>query len=170
MTLMTLLALREERLPQPALAVGICPWTDIGGRGASLTCNNRYDLVQGDMAIQFGKWLRGDRAYTREELSPIYHDFNGWALIYLQGGGKEVLIDMIRDFANALVEQGCDVMLDVWEHMTHDFQANGETIPESKEALERIKQAIADRTGQEGAALFTVGLRTEVATASRKSN
>lgn len=170
LTLMTLLALREEKLPQPALAVGICPWTDIGGRGASLTCNNRYDLVQGDMAIQFGKWLRGDRAYTREELSPIYHDFRGLASIYLQGGGKEVLIDMIRDFANTLVEQGCDVTLDVWEHMTHDFQANGETIPESKEALERIKQVIAHRTGQEGATLFTAGLRTEVATASRKSN
>ena len=61
-------------------------------------------------------------------------------------------------------------MLDVWEHMTHDFQAHGETFPESKEALERIKQAISYRTGQEGGAPFTAGLRTEVAAASRKTN
>jgi len=55
------------------------------------------------------------------------------------------------------------VMLDVWEIMAHDFQAHGETIPESKEALERIKQAIFYRTGQGGSA-FAAGLRTEVAT------
>jgi acetyl esterase/lipase len=163
LTLITLFALREARLPQPALAVGLCPWTDIGERGASLTSNNRYDLLQGYMAIQFGKWLLGDGPYTPEELSPIYHDFRGLAPIYLQGGGKEILIDMIRDFANILVEQGCDVMLDVWENMAHDFQANGETIPESKEALERIKQAIFYRAGQGGSA-FAAGLRTEVAT------
>jgi acetyl esterase/lipase len=169
LTLMTLLALREARLPQPALAVGICPWTDIGRRGASLTSNNRYDLLQGYMVIQFGKSFVGDGPYTREELSPIYQDFRGLAPIYLQGGGKEILIDMIRDFANVLVEQGCDVMLDVWEHMTHDFQAHGATIPESKEALERIKQAIAYRTGQEGGSPFASGLRTEVAAAPRKT-
>ena len=135
-------------------------------RGASLSSNNRYDFVQGSMAIQFGQWLRGHGPNTSDDLSPIYHDFRGLAPIYRQGGGKEVLIDMIRDFANTLIEQGCDVMLDVWEHMPHDFQANGETIPESKEALERIKQAIAYRTGQECTAPFIAGLRTEVVAAS----
>ncbi len=167
LTLMTLVALREAALPQPALAVGLCPWTDIGARGASLNGNDRYDVVQGYMAIQFGEWLLGPGPYSREALSPIHQDFRGLAPVYLQGGGKEVLIDMIRDFANALVEQGCDVLLDVWRHMTHDFQANGETLPESSEALQRIRAAIAYRTGQDGAIPFAAGQRTEIASLPR---
>jgi acetyl esterase/lipase len=169
LTLMTLRALRDAGLPQPALAVGLCPWTDIGERGVSLTANNRYDLMQGYMAIPFGKWLLGNGPYSRKDLSPVYQQFRGLAPVYLQGGGKEVLIDQIRDFANVLVEQGCDVMLDVWKHMTHDFQGYGQTLPESKEALERIREAIAYRSGQESAAPFAAGLRTEIAGAPQKT-
>lgn len=150
LTLMTLIALRDAGLPQPALAIGLCPWTDIGARGDSLFGNDRYDLVQGYMTLQFGEWLKGNCAYSREELSPMNQDFRGLAPIYLQGGGREILIDMIRDFAARLKEQGCDVMLDVWSHMTHNFHAHGATRPESLEALERIRLAIDYRTNPDG--------------------
>ncbi|HCQ64222.1 MAG TPA: hypothetical protein DIU07_03170 [Rhodobacteraceae bacterium] len=59
------------------------------------------------MATRFGEWLTGDRvAETRAALSPIRHDFADLASLYLQGGGKEVLIDMIRDFAHRRRRQG----------------------------------------------------------------
>ena len=161
LALMTLIALRDAGLPQPALALGLCPWTDIGARGASLTANDRYDLVQGWMAVRFGEWLRGTGGATREQLSPIHQDFAGLAPLYLQGGGKEVLIDMIRDFARVAEAQGADVMLDVWEHMTHDFQANGATLPESAEALVRLRDVIRTHT-EPGAPDFAACARTEV--------
>jgi acetyl esterase/lipase len=147
LVLMTLVALRDAGLPQPALAVGLCPWTDIGERGVSLIDNNKFDLVQGYMAVKFGEWLKGPTGFTREQLSPIHQDFRGLAPIYLQGGGKEMLIDMIRDFAATVRDQGCDIMLDVWEHMTHDFQANGHTLPESREAPQRLAEAINSYAG-----------------------
>jgi epsilon-lactone hydrolase len=143
LTLMLLVALRDAGLPQPALAVGLCPWTDIGERGRSLYANDPYDCVQGYMAVRFGEWLVGSTGYSREALSPIYQSYAGLAPIYLQGGGREVLIDMIRDFARVLVNQGCEAMLDVWSEMTHDFQAHGLTRPESAAAIGRIKAAIA---------------------------
>jgi epsilon-lactone hydrolase len=146
LTLMTLVALQDVSLPQPALAIGLCPWTDIGARGASLHANDRYDLVQGYMALRFGEWLQGSGGYSREELSPIHKNYAGLAPIYLQGGGRESLIDMIRDFARVVADQGCEVTLDVWPEMTHNFQANGLTRIESAEAIKRIRVAIAKYT------------------------
>ncbi len=150
LTLMLLVGAARLGLPQPALAVGLCPWTDIGDRGDSLRDNDRYDLVQGYMAIKFGEWLQGGGPCTREELSPIWQDYSGLAPIYMQGGGKEVLIDMIRDFAAVLRSQNADAVLHEWEHMTHNFQANGDTLPESRDALARIARAIRHCTTNGG--------------------
>ena len=148
LTLMTLVALREAGLPQPALAIGLCPWTDIGARGESLHGNDRYDVVQGYMALRFGEWLVGATGATREALSPIHQNFSGLAPIYLQGGGRECLIDMIRDFAKIVSDQGCEVTLDVWPQMVHDFQSHGLTRPESAQAIARVKAAIERYVGQ----------------------
>jgi acetyl esterase/lipase len=135
-------ALRDARLPQPALAIGICPWTDIGRRGASLFGHDRYDWVQGYMALKFGEWLKGDTQISDAELSPICCNFRGLAPIYLQAGGREILFDMICDFETTVREQGADVTLDVWANMTHDFQGFGSFLPESQEALERLGMMI----------------------------
>lgn len=141
--LMLLARLRDLSLPQPALAIGLSPWTDTGRRGASQFGNDRYDLVQGYMTQRFAEWLRGSRGFSDVELSPIYRDFHGTAPIYLQAGGKEILVDMIRDFAQTLRAQGAPVRLDVWPHMTHEFHAYGEHLPESRQALGRMRQSIA---------------------------
>jgi len=140
--LMTISKLRGMGLPQPALGIGISPWTDTRPRGASLFGNDRYDLVQGYMTQIFAEWLKGKTGSTDAELSPIDQDFRGLAPLYLQAGGKEILVDMIRDFAKVTQTQGATIRLDVWEHMTHEFQILGESLPESHEALQRISAAI----------------------------
>ena len=146
LALMTLIEARKAGLPQPALCIGLCPWTDIGERGASFYGNDRFDLVQGWMALKFAEWLKGG-GFGKEELSPIHQDLTGLAPLYLQGGGKEVLIDMIRDFDRAVRDQGGEARLDVWEHMTHNFQEYALSLPESREALARIAEAVALHTG-----------------------
>lgn len=162
LVLMLLLKLRAERLTQPALAIGLSPWTDIGRRGESQFGNDRYDMVQGYQTLQFGEWLKGDTGLSDAELSPIHHDFRGLAPIYLQAGGKEILVDMIRDFARTLEGQGAQVRLDVWEHMTHEFHAYGDHLPESRVALEFIGEAIAWAAQVEGTPAFPGGPQTEV--------
>lgn len=142
LTLQLLLALRDQKLPQPALAIGLCPWTHVGDAGESLHTNNQFDLVQGEMALQFGKWLIGDTDYSEEELSPLCQDLTGIAPLYLQAGQKEILHDMIVEFAKYAQINEAEVMLDTWPDMTHNFQANGRTMPQSSEALDRIEQAI----------------------------
>jgi epsilon-lactone hydrolase len=162
LVLMSLLKLRQEQLPQPALAIGLSPWTDIGRRGESQFGNDRYDMVQGYQTLQFATWLKGNSTFTDTELSPIYQDYRGLAPIYLQAGGKEILVDMIRDFAKAIEKQGSRVRLDIWEHMTHEFHGYGEHLPESREALECIRRAIAWAQQSEGQQSFSTTAQTEV--------
>lgn len=147
LTLMLLLELKKRGLPQPALAVGISPWTDVSARGPSFYNNDRYDTVQSWMALQFGTWYRGGTTLSNEELSPTSGNFTGVAPIYLQAGDKEILVDMIRDFASIVAGQGTDVRLDVWPHMTHEFQAYGSMLKESREALQRFSDEVDTRLG-----------------------
>ncbi len=142
MALMLLQTLKERSLEQPGLCVGLCPWTDIGDRGASLRDNDRFDLVQGWMALQFGKWLDPNDTFGRETLSPIYHDFTGLAPIYLQAGGREVLHDMIAEFAEVQKTRGANVTLDVWPDMPHNFHAFDRLKLSSVEALEKLVKSI----------------------------
>lgn len=158
MALMLLQSLRAEGLPQPALCIGLCPWTDIGERGASLHGNDRYDLVQGWMALQFGEWLDPQGTFGREVLSPIDHDYKGLAPIYLQAGGREILRDMIIDFARRQLAMGADVLLDLWDDMPHDFQAMDSDRRSSTEALARIRDAVLWHTAGQGA--FGAGPRS----------
>lgn len=149
LALMLLQRLKSEGLPQPALCIGLCPWTDIGARGNSLFSNDRYDLVQGWMALQFGKWLDPNDKYGRNELSPIERDYSGLAPLYLQTGGREILHDMICDFTNVQTANGASVVLDTWPDMPHNFQAYDSMKQSSTEALIRICEAIYAHTGED---------------------
>ena len=98
-----------------------------------------------------------------QALSPIEQDFTGLAPVYLQAGGREILHDMIRDFALKLASDARHVTLDVWPEMTHVFQAHGLTLPESREALERIAAALArhvDGTGEDLAEIPATNVRS----------
>lgn len=142
LVLMLLLALKEQNLPQPAIAICLSLWTDIGERGKSFYGNDKYDLVQGYMAKQFGHWLQGNNNPVAKSLSPIYQDFSNLAPIYIQAGQKEVLFDMINEFATKLKTQNINITLDTWPQMTHNFQFHGNTHPDSKDAFNRIQKAI----------------------------
>ena len=148
LALMTLTKLTQAHLPKPALTLGLSPWTDIGRRGKSQFGNDRFDLVQGNMTLQFAAWLKGGQALSDEELSPIHQDFKDLGPIYLQAGGKEILVDMIRDFAAELATRGAQVRLDTWEHMMHEFQTYGDYLPESRDALNRLRECIAWALGK----------------------
>jgi acetyl esterase/lipase len=146
LTLALLLALRRDGLPQPLLAYGLCPWTDVGNSGASMTSNAAEDWVHPRMAAAWAKQLCAGGADPRDPLvSPLHADLRGLAPIYLQAGGAEILLDMIRDFHARAQAQGADVALDVWEHMPHDFQAYGDLVPDARQALQRFREKLDER-------------------------
>lgn len=137
-----LLKIREAGTPMPAAAVALCPWTDVGNSGASMTNNEPYDWVEKRMAETWAKWFLAGRSHQDPLISPINADLRNLPPIYLQAGGKEILFDMIKAFDDLGVAQGINIKMDVWDTMNHDFQAYGDIIPESKEALSRISKFV----------------------------
>lgn len=137
--------LRQEGLPMPAAAVCLSPWTDLANGGASMAANAPYDLIGPDMVARWAAWYAKGRDPKDPELSPQYADTAGFPPIYVQAGGSEILIDMIRAYAEKAKREGADVTLEVWEHMIHNFQAFGDRQEESEKALYRIRDFIAAR-------------------------
>jgi acetyl esterase/lipase len=133
-----LLELRDSQRPLPKLAVGLCPWTDIGNSGESIDANECFDTLDRSMIETGAKWLVGDDSPHNPRISPIHADLRGLPEIYLQAGGREIFIDMIRSFYEKAKSQGADIELDVWESMNHVFQAYGDQLPEAREAMQRI--------------------------------
>lgn len=137
-----LLMLRSTNLPMPAAAVGLCPWTDVGNSGDSMETNERFDWVEKRMAEKWARWFLNGRSDQEALISPVHADLTGLPPIYLQAGGKEILIDMIREFHEAARRQGAEIRLDVWDTMTHDFQAYVDLLEEARDAHRRIARFV----------------------------
>ena len=134
--------LRQLGHAMPALALCLCPWTEIGSVTATLFENDRFDWVQGSETLQFARWLQGAGPSVANEISPMNFDFKGFPPLYVQAAGREVLYDMIVRFARRAADADAEITLDVWEEMTHDFQAYGMVLQESKQALARICEVV----------------------------
>jgi len=142
LVLALLLALRDAHEPLPALAVCISPWTDVESAYESMRTNEAYDWVNRAEVAQFRTWFVGEHSSTNPLVSPIHADLRGLPPLYIQAGGAEILIDMIRAFTKRAQEQGAQVELEVWEQMNHDFQAYGTAMLQSVQALSRLGQVI----------------------------
>lgn len=142
LALKLILKLRNNALPQPILAICLCPWTGVGKNSDSLFGNDTYDILQGIMMTQFSKPLPGKNPTTIVETPPLELDFKNVAPIYIQAGGREVLIDLIDEFAETISHQNVEMIYDKWPNMVHVFQMHGRAAPESAEAFKRMQQAI----------------------------
>jgi acetyl esterase/lipase len=144
--------LSQEGLPMPAAAVCLSPWTDLANGGESMTANEPFDLIDRAMIAQWAAWYAEGRDPKDPEISPHYADVAGFPPVYIQAGGAEILIDMIKAYAARAKRDGADVTLEVWEHMNHNFQAFGDRMVESETALARIGAFIAARLGPDPSA------------------
>ena len=142
MTLALLLAIRESKVPLPALAVALSPPTD---SQTDSIANWEFDWIEKRMLDQWADWFC-DAAERRNPLvSPLWADLAGLPPIYIQAGRAEILYDSILAFADRARKQGADVVLETWEDMNHDFQMFGLESPQSAEALRRIGQVIEEK-------------------------
>ena len=139
-----LVELKRLGLPAPALGIGLSPWLDLNGRGPSLQANRRYDWVQSDHLHRLSEWVHHESGIFPLETSAFALELGDLPPLYLQVGGREILVDMIREFAFIAELEGAAIEVEVWDLMTHDFQFYGTLLPESREALERIGE-VADR-------------------------
>ena len=147
LALALLLALRDAQQPLPALAVCLCPWTDMDSSYKSMKENEPSDWIEKRMAVRWARWLCQGTDFKNPLVSPVHGDLSGLPPIYIQAGDAEILIDMIWEFASKAQKQGAQITLEEWKQMNHVFQAYGTFTPQSKEALQRIGEVIKQVMG-----------------------
>lgn len=146
LTLATLVAVRDQGLPQPACAVLLSPWTDLEGTGESITTKAESDLLipVAGMSRVVDMFLAGGDPHD-PLAAPLHADLHGLAPLYFQVGGDEVLLDDATRAVVKAAHAGGDVRLDVFPEMQHVFQAAVGMIPEADDAIARIGAYIHER-------------------------
>jgi epsilon-lactone hydrolase len=146
LTLSLLLALRDNQMPLPALAICLSPATEFVdvGRG-SIQRNAPYDWIDPRMLLDWAGWFCDSDQRNCAEVSPINADLRGLPPIYIQAGRAEILYDSIEAFVAEAKRQNADVTFDPFDNMTHVFQMFGYDAPQSVAALIRIREVIDAR-------------------------
>jgi acetyl esterase/lipase len=139
LTLSTLLALRDARMPLPGCAVPISPWTDVEGTGASVKTKAASDpMVREADLLRYGA-LYGKNTDLRNPLiSPLYGDYRGLPSLLIQVGEAEILFDDSMRVAERAKQAGVQVDLEVWDEMVHVWHVFAKLLPEAQQAIEKM--------------------------------
>ncbi len=139
----TLLKIKELKLPMPAGAVLLSPWVDLTCKGKSLKENAKYEPeLATTLRAMASIYLVGPKNKKNPLASPILADLSGLPPLLIQAGGIEVLLDDSITLAERAKAAGVDVVIEVWDGMTHVFQSFGYDLEDSKRAIEKIKEFI----------------------------
>jgi monoterpene epsilon-lactone hydrolase len=135
----TLLAAREQGLPQPAAVAVFSPWADISRSGTSMRTKDGIDPLFSYEAMGWyaGRYMpAGDRSAPLA--SPVFATLAGLPPLLIQAGSREVLLDdAIRLAANA-GRDDVDVTLQVAPEGTHVFQLYFGALDEADEAIDEV--------------------------------
>jgi monoterpene epsilon-lactone hydrolase len=139
LTVATLVALRDARLPLPAAAVSISPWTDLTCSAPSYETKAASDplVVRPDITAMARRYLGA--ADPRTPLaSPLFADLRGLPPLLIQVGSEEVLLDDSSGLAARARAAGVEVTLEVWEPMIHVWHWFLPWLDEAQAAVEKI--------------------------------
>jgi len=146
LTIATLVALRDARVPLPAAAACLSPWVDLEGIGESMTSRAHLDpMVAKDPLVRMARLYLGDLQPRTPLAAPLYADLAGLPPLLIQVGTAEVLLDDATRIAERARKADVDVTLDVWEDMIHVFQAFAPVLPEGQQAIEKIGEFLRAR-------------------------
>jgi monoterpene epsilon-lactone hydrolase len=147
LTLAALLAIRDAKLPMPAAAVPISPWTDLEGTGESVrTRASRDVMVTQENLAGSAKQYYGTHNPKDPLVSPVHADFRGLPPMLIHVGDAEILLDDATRVAKSAKAAGVNVELEVWDDMPHVWHVFAKILPEGQQAIDKIGKFVIART------------------------
>jgi acetyl esterase/lipase len=147
LTVATLVAIRDAKLPVPAAGVCISPWVDMEGIGESMTTRAKVDPMvqkQGLLGMA-GLYLAGKDPRT-PLAAPLYADLKGLPPLLIQVGDAETLLDDATRIAERAKAAGVSVKLEVWPEMIHVWQLFAAALPEGQQAIDGMGKFVREHT------------------------
>jgi len=147
LTLSTLLAIREAKLPMAAAGVAISPWADLEGTGDSHKTRAERDPMVGSANLgPMAKHYIGERDPKHPLASPIHADYRGLPPLLIQVGDAETLLDDSNRVAARAKAHRVKVDLEVWDDMIHVWHAFAKILPEGQQAIDKIGKFVLTHT------------------------
>jgi phosphinothricin tripeptide acetyl hydrolase len=146
LTVATLLALRDARLPLPAGGVCISPWVDLTFSGASYRTRAAVDpIVTRPVIDEMARAYLGATTARAPLASPLFGDLHGLPPLLIHVGSDEVLLDDAVQLADRAKTAGVDATLEVWDRMIHVWHWFLPMLDEAQSAVDRIGRFIRSR-------------------------
>jgi len=115
----TLLNIRDDGLPLPAGAVGICPLLDLAGEGESADIESD-PLINRELIVEMGKVYIGDLDPHGHPLaSPLWGRHAGLPPVFLLASRSEALCDDAVRMAKSINDAGGGVRLSLSDGLVH---------------------------------------------------
>jgi acetyl esterase/lipase len=146
LTLATLLALRDRKLPLPAGGIALSPTTDLTLASESLKTADDPILSARAMPVFRDHYL-GDTDPRNPLASPVFGDYRGLPPLLIQAGEHEILRDDAVRAASKARADGARVSLEIWPGMFHVFQSHDPLLPEARQAVGHIADFMRSPAG-----------------------
>jgi epsilon-lactone hydrolase len=147
LTVATLIAIRDAKLPTPGAGVCISPWVDMEGIGETMKTRAAVDpVVQREGLLGMAAAYLGGQNPRSPLAAPLYADLKGLPPLLIQVGDAETLLDdsiRLNDRAKAA---GVSTKLEVWPEMIHVWQLFASFLPEGQQAIEGIGSFLKEHT------------------------
>lgn len=141
-----LIRLRELRLPAPAGAILLSPWTDLTVSGRSVETNHGKDLWLSRAHLEaWARYYVGDADAGSPHLSAVFGDLSRLPPFLVLAGEHEVLLDDARRVQESAVRAGTDARLIVGPRMQHDWPLTLPWLEESRQAWRAMSGFVAER-------------------------
>lgn len=139
LTVATLLALRDARLPLPAGGVCISPWVDLTCSGGSYRTRAAVDPIVTRTGVEeMARAYLGSSAARTPLASPLFADLRGLPPLLIHVGSDEVLLDDAVQLADRARSAGVDATLEVWDRMIHVWHWFLPMLDEAQAAVDGI--------------------------------
>jgi len=146
LTVATLLALREARVPLPAAGVCISPWVDLSCSGASYGTKADVDpIVRRAGVEEMAQAYLGPTLPRTPLASPLFADLRGLPPLLIHVGSDEVLLDDAVQLAARARAAGVETTLEVYERMIHVWHWFLPMLDEAQTAVEAIGRFVRSR-------------------------
>jgi acetyl esterase/lipase len=143
LTVATLLAIRDAKLPLPAAGACLSPWVDLEGIGESMTTKASADPIvqKAGLLLMAAAYLGGKDPRT-PLAAPLYADLSGLPPLLIQVGTAETLLDDASRLAERARKAGVTVSYEPWESMIHVWHLFAPMLDEGQQAIDRIGEFV----------------------------
>jgi len=147
LTVATLVALKDARVPLPAGGVCISPWVDLTFSGASYETKAAADpIVRRPGIDEMARAYLGKTDPRAPLASPVFADLRGLPPLLIHVGSDEVLLDDAVQLAERAKAAGVSATLEVWDRMIHVWHWFLPMLEEADTAIQGIGRFCRART------------------------